>query len=599
MEYAHLEEFIDEYVKPYFPYKTSTMYNALLDFLKKYHFKDLYINNPTELKELFEQNRIASSLYDVLLMNIGVPKKLIESFSFNDKLIFLKSLSDFQRNKGSITFFKNVSNAYNDKFDVYELFADYDFIEYKWVLKPVLIHKGNEFEIFEDPIDYESVYDQVPSLLVPSSQLDEIRNEKNSAFPIKTNMVLLYYNISYDVNTLQNLQLCTFMKEYGETHIPIYLSTNTFHLSIKDLYFIWYYLLTFLYDTTWFPLTLQYLVHYSEIRNPYTLNDVRQIEHDLEQIDNSPDIYDFYHEKIEKLFGSLFRTFSSQDYSNMEHYINTFNSDFIEWFREYMDGAVTDHDKKLKINSLLNEFLASLILFQYSSQDELFLIYFDIFIRSLPQIALDPKDTVSYKILHNFKPYHVELLNRHSQSLISKDKLNVATPKEDYEFAIKLRQQEFYEELDDYGLFDFYFTHNEKVVVSDFVDCMHTFKNTNQVHIDEQLVSTFKQYLTDVHHLTDKVNVSVISNSYLSVSVSDGDYFSYLQKILEQFSIMDSCCFEYFIHKIGVLGIFDIMKIPQDKNISINVNILDNVKNQYLLHQINNYNISDTFQIVE
>jgi len=102
-----IRNFFDAYIKPYAPYREEKVYNTLMNTLSEYYYGQLYTVIPNELKQIYEDaNFNTPAIYNQLLINIGVPQQIIDKISLSDKLIFLRTLADFERYKGTISFFK-------------------------------------------------------------------------------------------------------------------------------------------------------------------------------------------------------------------------------------------------------------------------------------------------------------------------------------------------------------------------------------------------------------------------------------------------------------------------------------------------------------
>ena len=66
--------------------------------------KDIYEDIPQIFKQLYENGEIPEDVYDYFLVDIGVSKDLIDALSSQEKLIFIKSLADFQKYKSTVEF---------------------------------------------------------------------------------------------------------------------------------------------------------------------------------------------------------------------------------------------------------------------------------------------------------------------------------------------------------------------------------------------------------------------------------------------------------------------------------------------------------------
>lgn len=423
------------------------MYSVIIDFLVENYFKDLYDDNLSTFKKLFEENNILTDIYDQLLLGIGVPRKVLDELNFNHKVIFLGSLSDFQRYKGSVAFFGNVARSFADRFNIYELYVDYE--ESQWILKPYLIYRGSAFSSSISSLIYQDVYESVPSLLISEDQLDSLRTNNDAIFPIKTNLLLLDYNIYKEVSAFGNLIVSTLLKEYGSLIISVYFSDENFDFTLSDLYFIWYYIVTRYHGTTWLEFNLQKVVRFAEEVNPYDISDIDDLITEFESLDNSSDIINFYEENIAMFFRTVYQC-SEQTEEDMRDNVLAINEDFYTYLDNRLD-SLTGDDLTQEVNSILSEMYNSLILFyRNNSDDQYILTYFEFLLDALPQILVEPESTVSYTILHSFKPYHVEFTTTIRESIVSEDKFNTITPKDsDFDFLEELAHSDFVGNLED------------------------------------------------------------------------------------------------------------------------------------------------------
>lgn len=120
-----IRNFFDSYIKPYAPYREEKVYNTLMNTLSEYYYGQVYTVIPKELEQIYEAaNFETPEIYNQLLIAIGVPQTIIDNISLADKLIFLRTLADFERYKGTISFFQKVAETFNDRVSIYELFID-------------------------------------------------------------------------------------------------------------------------------------------------------------------------------------------------------------------------------------------------------------------------------------------------------------------------------------------------------------------------------------------------------------------------------------------------------------------------------------------
>lgn len=464
MDHSNVKEYFEKYLKTYSPYKDSQMYQALMDYLLDNFSKNLYQDIPKILKELYEENRIDISIYDYLLKGVGVPQHVIDLLPVSDKVLFFNNLTDFYRYRGDIDFFKRVSALFpRSVFDIYELYIDYDETvsgEMGWVFKPYLMVKNSDSTKEVPSINYRTIYNDVPSLLINENQLDRYLEQNNVILPIKSNIVLLDASFAYEVGGVMNLITTTFVKQYGSVPIDIYFDDELFTFTVRQFYIIWHYILLKNYNTSTIGgFALQWIIEYSNYVNPYNLDDIEELLLKYNSIDNVKEVEEFY----ENYISPIFKTYTRSIETNWEMLTPLIRNDFVTYLNQRIENSI-DYDS-LVYNQVLNEMLDSFMLYVVKSSDDQFIKYSDYFINSLTRISLDPKKTNPYILLNNFKPFHTELFTQHDDYILSRNKFDITTPHIEYDFLLSLQSSDF-KDLIDYNYSNFLFknyTTNEKI----------------------------------------------------------------------------------------------------------------------------------------
>lgn len=512
MDFDSVRQFFADYVSKYPPYQEDKLYTVLMNNILDNYMKDSYNDIPEDFKSIYENGILIDSVYDQLLASIGVPEDIINVLRFDEKVIFLRSISDFQRYKGSVLFFNNISKSFNDKFDIYELYADriqqydsdLDEMVDIWVLKPKLIYKGTEFQSTLESIDYNEVYNYVPNLLVSSKQLENYYQTKNTTFPLKTNLILLDYNIRYDAGLMRNLVISTVLKDYGDQPITLYMTDDTYNISLNNIFYIWYYLMTKYYGTSWAETQLQQVILLSKSLNPYRVSDLDDLYLELDSLETSKEIADFYQEKISKYFSTIYKS-EEQDADSMAYSVAVNNRDFYD----YVEGRISNYtvgtdEYTREFNTILNEIYNSLLLFEYEQQDSQFQKYFDIFLYSLPHIIINPKETTTYTILYNMKPYHVDMIDRSKSIIVSEDKFNNIVPDMSYEFLIEMIHNDFLSDMYDAGIFNIEMISESDVQFSSIVDVLSITVKEDQYIYSDDFKSLIEKYVTDTEDIVSR-----------------------------------------------------------------------------------------------
>jgi len=150
-----------------------------MNTLSEYYYGQIYTVVPNDLKQIYENaNFDTPSIYNQLLITIGVPQPIIDKLSLSDKLIFLRTLADFERYKGTISFFQKVAETFSDRISIYELFIDRN-LSGNWVFKPVKVYVNDNMSLYVSDIPYSIIYNSVPSLLLSEEQLTTLYEMNN------------------------------------------------------------------------------------------------------------------------------------------------------------------------------------------------------------------------------------------------------------------------------------------------------------------------------------------------------------------------------------------------------------------------------------
>ena len=444
--------YFEDYLESFAPYTGDNLYRSILDFLIEW-YEELYINQPEPLKKLFEESIIIDSVYDEILIGIGLPNSVVQRLSFSERVLFLRFLADFKRYQGTLSFVQQLAGSFNDSFNVYELYIDWLASEDRWILRPLLVYRNPELDLYDDVLDYINVYNTVPSLLVSAEQLTNQREDNQLVLPIKSNMLLLDYDLFSMASLSDHVIFTTFLREFRDEDIDIFFDGAEFTISLSLLYFTWYYLVTRYFDTVWttvplililgfdyrqnFNITLEDTSFPSSATGDWIEDGVSEASDELaistgdflegyDAIDSREEFLEFYNRWFKNKFKEFFRKNSYDTHETMFRVINMLKRDFAT----YIDDRINDsNDSKETIRDLLEEILASIDLKTHRFQSppdkaSRWKRWIDLFISYLPQVVLDPRDTTTYLMLQTLKPYHVELIPRAIQTVRVEDKFN-------------------------------------------------------------------------------------------------------------------------------------------------------------------------------
>jgi len=436
-----IQNFFDTYIVPYTPYQGEKIYNVLMRNISKYYYDQLYNVIPNDLKQIYENTNIETpKIYNQLLINIGVPQSIINKISLSDKLIFLQTFADFMRYKGTVSFFEKITRTFNDRISIYELFIDKN-INNEWVFKPVKIFVNENMALNIDEIQYDLIYNSSPSLLMDKDQLNTLNDNEQLLLPIKSNFLLLENDSSItEISILYEVIIAIFLNEYKDVYIEIYFDNNSDTIQLKTFYYLWYYLLTSYYGTSWTEFSKKSILRfiYGEINFPKyigniptTINNLHEIIEKYNKINiiSTPQRdYDNCHLLMKELYNDINNAFYT-DASGSEITENDMYNELLTMsplIINYITNRINNSSsKKQEVSLILNELYSSLLLFTSNhTLDNYFSMYIDYFLHYLPQIIINPENTTTYTILYNLKPYHVELYSTNNIGVKCYNKFN-------------------------------------------------------------------------------------------------------------------------------------------------------------------------------
>jgi len=538
-----VRNFFNTYIKPFAPYQEEKVYDTLINTLVEYYYNQTYTNIPKELKEIFEETNINSvEVYNKLLIAIGVPNEIINNISTSNKIVFLKTLSDFQRYKGTVSFFQKVVNAFSDRVSIYELFIDLE--GSNWVFKPVRLYLHDEMTETLNSIPYETVRRSIPSLLLSEEQLTSLYEDEKLILPIKSNLLLLDNDLMADVSVLYDVIVAIFLHTYKDNYVDVYFSDNSQVVQLKTIYFLWYYLLTRYYGMPWTSFAATFLLRFTYDNigfpafigtTPTTISNLYQIIDRYDEIritnstnrdfDHSHSLRDSFYKDISKAFYT-FDSASATTFNDMYNSLVIMNSSLIS----YIDDRIVNSSigANAEINLILTEIYSSLVLYSTTySGDSYFGEYADYFLRYLPQILINPESTTSYTIMYNLKPYHVELYSSYSTGIRCQDKFNsvYVDDETDLKFLCELTRASVLSFSDD-RIFKFV-KHSESSVSPVSIV---TF-NIGGTFVDDSL--NFLDYVA-FKEFVNASSIETISDSYL---------FSVMQNLESAISMLSVCNF--------------------------------------------------------
>ncbi len=520
-----IREFFEQYVESYMPFKDSNVFKALVKHLVEYYYDQLYDKNPEYFKVMFEEHEIPIEIYDNLLVSIGVPTPIIRQIPFSAKMILLRSFSDFQRYKSSIKFIQNLGPAFSDKVSVYELFIDYDTVAGDWVLKPIPIFQHPTMDLKEVNVTYDAVYREVPSLLVSKEQLIQLKSEDRLVLPIKSNLLLMDYNLSTDVSMLYNLIVATLIKNISEDLVHIYFSNRSFSISFKSTYFLWYWLITKYYQTEWSKINFDFLLNFhQDSANPYSLDDLDDLMDEYDTIETRDAYMEFYNNRLEPFFGTYYTNPNQYGHNEMESIFDSINTDLREYITDRIDTSL---DSEKEIKAIVDEIYNSFMLYFTTNPDLQIKKYSEYFLTYLPQISSKIEETTTYIILYNLKPFHTEIITEVATGVYCDDKENAlfldGTKKH---FLFELIASSVFE-ASDIRWFDFTLPVRSSYPMVDVMTFLFEYVKEHNYDIDDSAAFKTLHEIFDVMTFSDQFNLDYDIITYDRHPISTAKYIEH------------------------------------------------------------------------
>ena len=456
--YDNLLKYFNRSVRPYLPYKNNKVYQSLCSVLRDYFFKDSYLNIPQNLSTYVEQQKINISLYSNLLIGNGYPNSLVLGWSTSQKEIILNKLMHYQNEAGTLRHYIDICDAFQENFDVFELYADTRILVdevknvpvKKWIMianpiylsskLPKLYYDADNERIY----DYDEIYNGTPTYFISSRQLNYwYYFAKALVLPFKTNLIILIWKNETQFTILDSIMASTTYSYYQHEHVTISFNNQAYMLKLADAYQVWHYLLLYASgdDEKTFDSTIKNVI-FGISNNPiYTLTP---------GLNNSIDtIIEAYNNIIDK---ESYDNFINNYYSKFTSYINNganttetirkklllrIPSDLVAYLEYLIDSGTS---KLLGLYNALSIIETAIDSFIEDSDDVLLSKYSKWLKILLTKPTINIKQTITYQLLLQFKPYHTRFIERIKIKVVSNDRTNNCFIKDIIYFVVHLWQ---------------------------------------------------------------------------------------------------------------------------------------------------------------
>jgi len=458
MSYDNFRTFFDKNIKQYHPYSDNIFYSSFMSFLLDKFLKDSLSQIPMQFINLFENQLIKSDIYDELLISLGYPEDIVSSLSVFYKKILLKKFSNYHKYKASISHFKEICEIFSEPVNLYELYITKKNDEYYFTPKNIYI--SNSDLIVED-IKYDDIYNSVSNYFISKDVINNYYENKSILFPIKSNLLFFKLSETLDFSDVENLIISVVLYHFKDSNIIISAYDESFSITLNGISQLWNYLLN-LYASKTPPTLITSTITYFDIGNTnniYSLSNESEFEvliDEYNNIQNISDVYEFYNNYIIPNFSSFpaMQTTSIEEFKTLLLYF--INYSLFEKIEEILSSS---SNIEQEIFSLLSGILDSIRTWINNSNDDLLKKYGKYIVKffHLPFSSID--NSVIYKLIDFFKPYHTDIYVDKSYNIIYKSNTDNIILKDNY-----------------------------RMVTSDFQYSAHTFGDSFILKLDGEIV---------------------------------------------------------------------------------------------------------------
>lgn len=439
MELKDIQTYLDKYIKNFLPFKDDKPYQGLVNVLRNDFFPEIYNHIPSKLKEFVEDQKLNINLYDILLLSIGYPEHLVNSLRMSQKRIVVRNLMDYAQYSGTVKFVQKVCKSFKEGFNVYELYVDFrlkreeedDKFQNDWIFVPRPIFE--EYPQGYRILNYNKIYNGTPTYFLSKIHLELLRQNRAIALPFKSNLYLLDLEKRITVSDMDQLVSLTAFQYFKDYRFHLSIFGQAFQITVSELYQLWYYILfsytgkvaspdlgkeakliLFNLNLPEFPITLE----------PGNVNSIDVVvkEYEALPIEKRP-IDSFY----QKYFINNFQTNTVTGSFNLNDFKKRIKSILDDQLISLVDKTLETQTTSQDVLDFLQTLLDSLKLYVAESNHPLMQKYGEHLIAIFPLLLTDPTKTATYKLIHEFKPYHTQLIAQSGHRIISKSKFNSIT----------------------------------------------------------------------------------------------------------------------------------------------------------------------------
>ena len=448
MDYKHVQEYVDKYVKGLAPFRNNKTYQSVISLLQKDYLKHSYVDIPAPLKTFVEDQKISTELYDNLLLGVGYPKKLLTNLRFTQKKVLVESLMDYNRYVSTVQYVNKLCLAFKENFNIYELYGDFRLItdakgksirDWVMVQRPLFEAKMNELEV----LDYDEIYNDTPTYFVSKQHLESLRQRLSITLPFKTNLIMLDLQNQRQDDDISQLVATTALFYFKDYYFGLYLNNDYYDITIADAYRLYYYIIYRYIGEVNTPqiigtTTLTYL-NISGSTFPYSL--------DPDSPDSIVKVIDAYNNlpmsrtAISEFINTYITLPFKKPISSNQYTVSDFRKrimaaigdDIINSIDNIMDSADNKLYGAITALGLIEDSLRSYV---YTANIPLLKEYEEDLFRMFNSLLVDPKLSATYQVLNFFKPFHTQLIAIARYYMSTKTRINNALLEDKSSFVV-------------------------------------------------------------------------------------------------------------------------------------------------------------------
>ncbi|MEM4386045.1 MAG: hypothetical protein QXD03_05825 [Candidatus Anstonellales archaeon] len=499
MDYKKLEEYFEKYIINYHPYSDYDTYRSIFEYIRDYYLNDSYCKIPILSKMLVENSILSYHIYDSYLESFGFPKDIIQSLTPSEKEILILSATDYLKYKSTIYMVKDIASRLSNELSVYELYIVMKNNNFYFTPVPIYLSESvrrNPLSILTGKLyKYIDIYLKADYYYVGENEILNLYKNNMIFFPLKSNLILLDFFLSYDDTSLfkrllESIVINTFRDVLIDIKIslPYYVdyeyvcsknvienqsrnlifesSYNSVKVTIYESIVLYYYLYLSYYNAIFPVLPLVDVpVITSDLSSVrYTISDLDYLISKYNEIENRDDAVEYYYVFIKDVFSIFISNHEEITVNDLKEriYENMPNlSQIIDGIEKYVNDYILVN-KAMIYSTVLGNISNSIKAFAYSISETKIKNILIGFADSLPRINPNDKKTSSiHKILMELKPYHTQILSKYRLVEISNDNFNVIRPDDRSVYEIKIESDSVRQISDDHISNVLYNNYNE------------------------------------------------------------------------------------------------------------------------------------------